>query len=61
MPNDKKLKYVTDHEPVSCAVHTNVPGFDYTCFVEPDPDVLVQKLIDHLENIAVSQYESLTC
>jgi len=30
----EKLMYTAEHRHLSCAVHTNVPGFEPVCFVE---------------------------
>ncbi|BFZ06709.1 hypothetical protein BsWGS_09748 [Bradybaena similaris] len=54
-------KFTARHIPMSCAVASNVPGFEKAeCFVsEGDPQVLVNKMIHHLEKIADEAYRLL--
>lgn len=55
-----KLKFTAEHQPVSCAVSTNVPRFEPVCFVDENPDKLVEALFEHLEKISSVQNQILS-
>ncbi|BFZ03070.1 hypothetical protein BsWGS_06109 [Bradybaena similaris] len=65
LPNIKKTnaatKYTARHIPMSCAIASNVPGFEKAkCFVSTgDPQALVNKMIRRLEKIADEAYRLL--
>src|SRR5271165_4781368 len=52
--NEKKLKFITEHVPVSTSVATNVPGFcDKERFILSDnPKELTKLLFEHFDKIA---------
>ena len=51
-----KLQWTRRHKPISVSVASNVEGHtEGVCFVNPDIDVLVSEMIDHLKLI---QYKS---
>ena len=56
--SDSKLEYLREHIPVSVSVCSNVP--DYTepkCFVNRDPDQLVQDMLRYMTDIADTAHE----
>ena len=53
------LAFTHEHQPVSCAIHTNIPGFQPKCFINDNPDQLVQNLLTYLEDIQCAQKEIL--
>ena len=47
---DKKLEYLREHIPVSVSVCSNVPGYtEPKCFINLDPDQLVQDMLDYMD------------
>ena len=55
---DSKLQHIREHIPVSVSVCSNVPGFtEPKCFVNLDPDQLVQDMLSYIEHISYSAYE----
>ncbi|KAL8600852.1 hypothetical protein ACOMHN_056510 [Nucella lapillus] len=57
-PESDNTRYTSRHVPMSLAVSSNVPSYDEpVCFVsEGDPQKLVDRMFDHLEEIAQHAY-----
>lgn len=49
----EKLKWTTEHVPISVSVCSSVPEFELPrCFVSPDVDVLMEEMVKYLDEIA---------
>lgn len=52
-PLDRKLQWQAEHVPISVSVCSNVEHFtEPMCFVNEDPDQLIQLMVTYMEEIA---------
>ena len=52
---ETQTKWITEHIPVCVSVSSNVPGYENPhCIIQPDPDILVQKMCEYLETIQIA-------
>lgn len=52
-PLDRKLQWQAEHVPISVSVCSNVEYFtEPMCFVDEDPDQLIQLMVTYMDEIA---------
>lgn len=54
IPRDRKLQWQAQHVPISVSVSSNLEHYkEPICFVEEDPDRLIQVMVTYMEEIAI--------